>query len=80
MSAKKSSPSPRRQDVNSAPRSPDVSPRDSDLVVYDGRVAVGFVREFTGIFVAYGDGGKLIGRFASQGEALRAIPAERRQP
>jgi hypothetical protein len=54
--------------------------QDQDVVVCDGRDAVGFIRKFTDIYVAYTAGGKLLGRFRSQGEALRAIPTQRRRP
>jgi hypothetical protein len=51
-----------------------------DLIIYDGRDAIGFIRIFKSVFVAYGDGGRLIGRFPTQQAALRAIPSRRRQP
>lgn len=67
------------QDDRSSPRAPRQD-WNSDLVAYDGRDAVGFVRKFADIYAAYDAAGKLLGRFHSQSEALRAIPTGRRQP
>ena len=47
-----------------------------DLVVYDGQTAVGFVRSYGSTHVAYDTGGNLVGRFASQQAAVRAIPSK----
>jgi hypothetical protein len=52
-----------------------------DLVAYDGRDPVGFIRKFSdSAFAAYDGGGRYLGRFPTQQAALRAIPARRRQP
>jgi hypothetical protein len=59
------------KDCNKAP--------NRDVVVYDGRDAVGFIRRFTDMYAAYDAGGRLLGRFRSQREALRAIPARARR-
>lgn len=53
-------------------------PQAQDIVVYDGRDAVGFVRKIGNIFVAYDAGRQLIGRFTEQCAALRAIPTFRK--
>jgi hypothetical protein len=49
-----------------------------DLVVCDGRDAVGFVRQFADCWVAHDAGGKYLGRFADQRAAMRAIPPFRK--
>jgi hypothetical protein len=49
--------------------------QDCDVLVYDGREAVGWVRPIGSVFVAYGAGGKLLGRYPSQQQAVRAIPS-----
>ena len=67
MSDHGSSPSGRRQDGCAAGA--------HDLVAYDGRDPVGFIRKFSdSAFAAYDDGGRYIGRFPTQQAALRAIP------
>jgi hypothetical protein len=53
--------------------------QDQDIVVYDGRGPVGFIRKFTDIYVAYDAGGRLLGRFRSRHEALRALPIRARR-
>jgi hypothetical protein len=50
------------------------TPQPQDLAVFDGRDCVGFIRELTDIWAAYDASGKYCGRFASQTEAMRAIP------
>jgi hypothetical protein len=65
---KKSSPGASRQGVNSY-----------DLVVYDGRDAVGFIRKLGNVYAAYGSSGEFLGRFADQRAAMAAIPTRPRR-
>jgi hypothetical protein len=48
-------------------------------VIYDGRDLAGRIRRYTNVVVAYDAGGKLVGRYPTQQQALRAIPASRRR-
>jgi hypothetical protein len=53
--------------------------QDLDLIVYDGREVVGWIRRYSNTFLAFNAGGKLLGRFRTRHEALRALPVRARR-